>query len=192
MRGQLMKRTYLLLLIVSLFFLLCPINGLASTAQEPEAPAPPMQRNPDSDPIQELRLTSEQRQQIRAIRQEMQDERASVNQRLREANRALQEALESDNPDEISIQQKARDLAEAQAAQIRLRVLSEVRIRRVLTPEQRALLRELRQNRQFARDRAFEQRRRRDLLTNPRRLPGQRNGLGPTMPLNDNSNRARP
>src|SRR4030095_838062 len=186
-----MKRTHLLFLIVCWFGVFC-VSTVATAAQEPDAPPPPMQRDSNDDPIQELRLTPEQRQQIRAIRQEMQPERASVGQRLRDANRALQEALESDNPDEVSIQQKARDLAEAQAAQIRLRVLSEVRIRRVLTPEQRALLRELRRNRQFARDRAIEQRRRRDLLINPRRLPEQRNGLGPTVPPNDNSNRARP
>jgi Spy/CpxP family protein refolding chaperone len=185
-----MKRTHLLFLIVCLFSLFC-FTDAAGAAQEPEAPPPPMQRDSNDDPIQELRLTPEQSQKIRAIRQEMQEERASVNQRFREANRALQEALESDNPDEALIQQRARDLAEAQAAQIRMRVMSEIRIRRVLTLQQRALLRELRQTRQFARDRAFEQRRR-DLLINPRRLPRQRNGLGPTTPSNDNSNRTRP
>ena len=186
-----MKRTHLVFLIACLFSLFC-FGEVAVYAQESIPPTPPMQRDSNDDPIQELRLTPEQRQQIRAIREEMQEERASVNQRLREANRALQEALESDNPDEGLLQQKARDLAEAQAGQIRLRVLSEVRIRRVLTPEQRVLLRELRQSRQFARDRVFEQRRRRDSLVNPRRLPGQRNGLGPTTVPNDNSNRPRP
>jgi len=115
--------------------------------QTPQTPAPNAEplRPADGDPIRQLNLTPEQREQIRAIRQNNQNERAAECKKLREANRALQLALNADNPDEAVIEQRLKEVAEAQASQMRLRVLSEVRIRRVLTAEQRVLLRSLQQ-----------------------------------------------
>ncbi len=104
-------------------------------------------------PIQELEkiLTPEQREKIRAILRQSKDEREPIQQRVRQAQQALNEAIESDNPNEALIEQRAHELAEAQGANIRLRALTEVRIRQVLTPEQRSRLRELRQQAQAAR-----------------------------------------
>lgn len=128
------------------------------------------------DPISELNLTPEQRQQIRAIRQENQEERASINHRLREANQSLQEALDVDNPDEATLEPLLRQIGMLQAEQMRLRVLSEVRIRRVLTPGQQELLRNLRAARRLRRQ------------TNPReglrRFPNQRNTFRQVLPRN--------
>ncbi|MCA1658022.1 MAG: Spy/CpxP family protein refolding chaperone [Verrucomicrobiaceae bacterium] len=97
------------------------------------------------DPIRQLNLTAEQVGQIRVIREQNKDERFRVNQRLRQAQRAMDEAINADNPSETLIEQRARELAEAQTAAIRMRALTEVRIRRFLTPEQLAKLRMLRQ-----------------------------------------------
>ena len=133
-----------------------------------------------ADPIQQLNLTPEQREQIRAIREENRTERAAINARVREANRALQAELDVDNPDETLVDQRVRELGIAQAAAMRMRILTEIRIRRVLSPEQRALLRSLQAQ-------AQELRRER-LLTNPlrqqrqeerRALQNQRNGIRP-------------
>jgi Spy/CpxP family protein refolding chaperone len=142
-------------------------------AQEPDQQSEQVQRGND-DPIQDLQLSPEQRQQIRAIRVQLQEERRAVNQRLREANRALEDALDVDTPDDALIEQRLRELAMAQAAQVRMRVMTEVRIRRVLTKEQRALWREIR----LTRRRPIENRRRRqDALNNQRRRQG--NTLAP-------------
>lgn len=136
------------------------------------------------DAIRELNLTPEQREQIRAIRLQLQAERATINQRLGEANLALEEALDADNPDESMIEQRLRDVAAAQAAVMRMRVLSEVRIRRVLTPEQLTTLRTLRQHaRNLRRERQREnmERRRQERIDRQRGL-NQRNSLRPPIP----------
>lgn len=154
-----------------------PASG--QTAQQPSA-APDSQ---GGDLIRQLNLTPEQREQIRTIRGDKQVERALINQRLRETNRALEEALEADAPDEALIDQRVRELAAAQASVMRMRIMTEIRIRRVLTPEQRALLKTLQQ--QAMRDR------RERLQANPgenqpaerqRGLRNQRNGLAPILP----------
>ena len=95
------------------------------------------------DPIRQLNLTPEQREKIRAIREQLREERASVGQRLQESNRTLQSALDADSPDEAVLENLIKEVAAAQAAAMRLRILSEVRIRRVLTREQIETLRHL-------------------------------------------------
>ena len=96
------------------------------------------------DPIEQLRLAPEQRQRIRLILEENKDERQSINRRVREANVALDQALDADRTDENVIEQRINDLATAQAAQMRLRIHTEMKIRRELTPDQLATLRRLR------------------------------------------------
>src|SRR6185312_14292527 len=98
-----------------------------------------------ADPILQLNLSAEQREKIRSIRQQTKAERAAYNERLRETNQALEAALDADNPDEGLVEQRIRDVAAAQSAQMRMRILTEVRIRRVLTLEQLEILRSLRQ-----------------------------------------------
>lgn len=137
------------LLGVSLVFLLFfPFVGHRALGQDQLAP-----RQPGSlaDPIRELNLTPEQREQIRGITERTRAERREVRQRLRQSYRALYEALDSDNPDEATIEQLLKECSDAQASSMKLRVLNEVRIRKVLKPDQIKRLRELR--RQFRRDR---------------------------------------
>ena len=107
-----------------------------SYAQE-YAPPPP-------DPITQLQLTPDQRQRVRMILEENKGERQLINRRVREANVALDQALDADRTDENVIEQRINDLATAQAAQTRLRIHTEMKIRRELTPEQLATLRRLR------------------------------------------------
>lgn len=144
---------YQSLLIVSIalcaLFLPAYSGSLRVVAQQPDNSAvSDSARNNEElrgkDLISPLNLTPEQREKIRAIREQTKDERAAIGQRLRETNRALQDALEVDHPDEALIEQRLHDLASAQAAQMRMRVMTEVRIRRVLTPEQQARLRNMR------------------------------------------------
>lgn len=144
---------YQSLLIVSIalcaLFLSAYSGSLRVVAQQPDNSAvSDSARNNEElrgrDLIGPLNLTPEQREKIRAIREQTKDERAAIGQRLRETNRALQDALEVDHPDDALVEQRLHDLASAQAAQMRMRVMTEVRIRRVLTPEQQARLRNMR------------------------------------------------
>lgn len=129
-----------------------------------------------------LDLKPDQIQKIRAINFELKDERQTANLQLRQAQRALAEAVESPTPDETLIAQRSREVAEAQANTIRLRSLTEARILQVLTPEQRTRLREMRQRNLTLR------------RANQRQSPnglGQRQGLqgGPNGPLGPNQRR---
>lgn len=161
----------------------------AQATQQPAAAPEPQQ---GGDLIRQLNLTAEQREQIRSIREDKKAERAAVNQRLRETNRALEETLDTDNPDEAVIEQRVRDLAAAQAAAMRIRILTELRIRHVLTTEQRNLLRSLQQQaRELQRDRllANPDERQRQRAERVRALQNQRNGLGPLLPRRENQRR---
>ena len=111
--------------------------GSSTYAQEPAPVTGP-------DPIQQLRLTPEQRQRIRLIFAENKDDRQVANRRLREANFALEQALDAEPTDENVIEQRINDLAIAQAAQTRMRIRMELKIRRELRPEQLAVWRQLR------------------------------------------------
>src|SRR6267378_3025080 len=107
--------------------------------------------------------------------------------RLKQANLALQQALESDSPDEVLVEQRLRDAAAAQAAAIRMRVLTEVRIRRVLTPEQLVTLRLLRQQAEAVRrEQRMENQRPRGQGVDGVR-PNQRNGMGPLFQRRGNA-----
>jgi Spy/CpxP family protein refolding chaperone len=115
------------------------VFSLAITALGQDTPATP---TPD-DPIRQLNLTPEQRQQIRRLTAETRDERQTTNQRLRAANAALDQALDADPLDENVVEQRINEVAAAQAAQTRMRAHFEMRIRRLLNSEQLAVLRRL-------------------------------------------------
>src|SRR5258708_23442609 len=149
---------------------------------QPQQAAETQQVQANQDPLETLRLTGDQRAQIRAIREANKDERFAVTLRLRQAQVALEDALDSDNPNETAIEQRAKELGEAQAAAIRLRSLQEVRIRRVLTLEQQAVLRDLR----FRSRQAEAFKRRQQRIQNeinqgrrPGNRPNQGNGIAP-------------
>jgi Spy/CpxP family protein refolding chaperone len=167
--------------IALLAFMIMIASCVTAFAQDPQPP----QNLPTAatDPIEQLHLMPEQRQKIRAIRESQREERALINQRLREANIALEQALDADNPDDALIEQRVRDAAAAQAASMRMRILTEVKIRRVLTQEQLTTLRQLRlQARELTRDQNQNQRpaRQGNVLR-----PNQRNGLAPIFPRRD-------
>jgi Spy/CpxP family protein refolding chaperone len=127
----------------------------------------------------QLNLSPDQIQKIRAINSELKDQRQAANLKLRQAQRALAEAVESPTPNETLIDQRSRELADAQAATIRLRSLTESRILQVMTPEQRIKLREMRQRNQALRRQENQQQLPGNVLRQ-RQQRVQRNG---NMPL---------
>jgi Spy/CpxP family protein refolding chaperone len=152
--------------------------------QPPERAAQPIVA--PQDPITQLNLSPEQRQQIRSIREETKDERAAINRRLRETQIALNQALNADSPNEALIEQRAREAGEAQAAAVRMRALMQTRIRRVLTLEQANTLRQLQAKAQEAKKEQRQESRANESkapAVNRRPLPNQRNGIAPVRAL---------
>lgn len=124
-------RTFTTLIAVALFLVLAtPVFATQDPAQDFPA-----------DPIEQLHLTPEQRQRIRVILEQNKFERQSTNRKVREANVALDQALDADPINESVIEQRVNELAAAQAAQLRMRIATEIKIRRELRPEQIAILR---------------------------------------------------
>lgn len=188
------SRILILVAFVTLSFAVRSVSGQTPPQQQP-GPLPQQQGNFGNDPIRQLNLTPEQREQIRAIREGNREERAAINQRVREANRLLEEGLDADTPDEALIDQRVRDLVTAQAAAIRMRILTEVRIRKVLTAEQLVTLRSLRmQARRTERERRRDERQeqRRQILTNNPALQNRRNDVEQLMRRRAIQRRQRP
>ncbi len=147
-------------ILLSLIFVLTAAT-FAMAQQDPEL---------TTDPIEQLRLAPDQRQAIRRIVADTRIERQTTNRRLREANVALDQALDAEPADENLIEQRINEVAAAQAAQLRMRIHTEMRIRRILRPDQLATLRRLRLQ---LRDVVAPQR-----MNNPRR-PAAQQGFRP-------------
>lgn len=123
----------------------------AETKAQDEMPPdeqPPMQKRqrPRPNLLQELGLSREQIQQIRRINQARRPLMQEAQRRFREANRALDEAIYADSPNDSDVQARMKDVQLAQAEIIKIRTTSEIAIRKVLTPEQLVKFRELREN----------------------------------------------
>ncbi len=141
--------------------------------------------------LAELNLTPDQIQRIRAINADLKDQRQAAAQKLRQAQRALADAMESPNQNETLIDQRSREVADAQAANIRLRALSEFRILQVLTPDQRVKLREMRmRNQALRREERLQNNQRPRILRRDalQRRQGGKPGPGPS----GNQQRPRP
>jgi Spy/CpxP family protein refolding chaperone len=126
-------------------------TAIIATAQEAAVPVQnDEQRLPRARPnlLRELGLTPEQLQQIQRINQERRPQMEAAGLRLREANRALDEAIYSDALNEADVEARLKDVQAAQANMAKVRFNSELAIRKVLTPDQLVRFRDLR--RKFA------------------------------------------
>jgi Spy/CpxP family protein refolding chaperone len=103
--------------------------------------------------IRALNLSPEQRAQIAVIRRETEEQSRQITVRVRRARRALEQAIYAEHADEAFIQQRTAEVADAEAARVRMRAEAELKVRRVLTPEQFATFRELRRQAQSVRRR---------------------------------------
>jgi len=164
------KARALWLFSLALIVLLSIFVNVQAQSGEPQQTNDASQPNAQVDQmLGPLNLTQDQVRRIRMINAELRDERQAANFRLRMAQRALGEAIQSTTPDETLIAQRSKEVADAQANTIRLRSVTEARILQVLTPEQRVKLREMRARNQ--------QMRREGNRQGPRVLDRQQNGL---------------
>lgn len=96
--------------------------------------------------FEQLGLSREQIQQIRRINQEKQPLMREAQEKLREANRALDAAIYADNANEEEIKTRLTNAQTAQAEVVRIRTSIEFEVRKVLTTEQLAKFRQLRED----------------------------------------------
>lgn len=147
MKKLLTRQTAVIAMTLFIFLLTASASqALAQTVDE-AAPVEDAQGNQDANWITALGLTPDQVARIRAIRQQNRVERQVTQQRLNQARRALDEAIYSDEASEALVEQWTREVAEAQAAEVRLRARTELGIRRVLTPAQLNTFRTIRMER---------------------------------------------
>lgn len=92
-----------------------------------------------------LDLTQAQRDQLRALAEARRQQDDPVMQRVRELNRALQNELFADAPDEGKIEQLKIDLNLAQQQALDARIAGQLKVAQILTPEQRQQVREARE-----------------------------------------------
>ncbi len=120
----------------------------AQAQEETTTDAPPRNFNQERRPnlLAELDLTRSQIQQIRRINADNKILRRDAQQKLREANRELDRAIYADNADETEIQNRLKDVQNAQAEVFKLKAATEYAIRKVLTPDQLIRFREIRQS----------------------------------------------
>ena len=86
--------------------------------------------------MREIGISQDQQVRIREILRSHEDARIASNRRLREARRALDQAVMSAQFDETLIQRRAEDLAGAQVSHTKLQSRIRTEVRRVLTTEQ--------------------------------------------------------
>lgn len=95
--------------------------------------------------LRQLGLSRNQLQRIRRLNVERKPLMDAAQMRLRKANRALDDAIYSDNATEADVQARLKEFQIAQADVARLRFMNEYGVRRILTPEQLVRFRDLRQ-----------------------------------------------
>jgi len=143
MNNMLSPRLFFILLIIL-------VSGGFVLAQD-NLPPEPNRQQPNGGPqgnrpnlLQLLGLTPEQAQQLRRINQERKPQMDAAMQNLREANRALDEAIYADSVDDAAFEARLKGVNLAQAQVAKLRFTNELAVRRILTPEQLGRFRDLR------------------------------------------------
>lgn len=159
----------------------------AQDAKPADAPPPDAQRqsmkrmqDDHADFLHRLGLSEEQFQQIRKLHQEKKPLMEAAQKRLREASRALNEAMYADQANDADVQARINDLQAARSEVEKLRFTTEYAVRRLLTQEQLVRFRELRQ--QFERMRQDIETRRRDMGNRPLNRQRQGNQPQPAKP----------
>lgn len=158
-----MRKFNFLSLIFTGFLMIFSLPAVkAQDETPPDVPNKQFNRERRPSLLAELGLSQEQRQQIRHIHAEKRPLVRDAQQRLREANRNLDQAIYADNANETEIAARLKAVQTAQAELIKVRFTNELAVRKILTAEQLAKFRDLRE--QFAQN----------LENNPNRLQKRR------------------
>lgn len=145
-----MKKLSLLSLVFAgllMFVLLTNTKAQDETVPPINVLNPSQNHLPRPNLLRQLGLTQDQIAQIRQINQDRKPQIRAAQNRLREANRNLDEAIYADAANDAEIQARLKEVQAAHADVIRIRSLTELAVRRILSPEQLAKFRDVR--RQF-------------------------------------------
>lgn len=132
----------------SLIILVCLLIFPAVFVNAQDLQERPNNDRPNIQPrrlLEQLGLSREQIQQIRRINQEKQPLMQAAQEKLREANRALDLAIYAETPNEEEVKNRLKDVQMAHAEVLRIRTVMEFEVRKVLTPEQLAKFKSLRE-----------------------------------------------
>ena len=116
-------------------------DGTADGDSGPNRPRANVRR----DLFRQLGLNPAQVRQIGQMNTRRRPLLEAAQQRLREANRLLDEAIYADQLNEADVHDRLKEVQLSQAELIRLRSMSELSIRKILTPDQLVLFRRMRQ-----------------------------------------------
>ena len=148
-------------------------------AQDETPTAPTANQTKRKPLLDRLNLTQVQIQQIRDINRRNRPLMRDASQRLKAANRSLDEAVYNDLLDEADIQLKIKEVHAAHAEVIKLRTQNELAVRKILSREQLARFREIREQEMAEKD-ALP------------RLPNNRQMNNPNRPANNPLRQNRP
>lgn len=136
-------------LTILFFAFLLTITASVYSQETPAQPTPietpqPKAGDQRGEILRQLGLRREQLQQIRRINIERRPLLEAAQAKFREAANALDEAIYADDLTPETFQARLKDVQLAQAELSRIRYQNEVAVRRILSPEQLVLFRELR------------------------------------------------
>ena len=161
-----------------LFALSAIVSCLPVAAQEkdfpPDANSQKFAENQRPKLIDQLDLTAEQIQQIRRVNQEKKLQLRAAQTRLREANFSLDQAIYAETASETEIQRLIKEVQNAHAELISVRSLTELEVRKVLTPEQLVRFREIRQKFAERMNKRKNSERKLNLRDDSRKLPREK------------------
>lgn len=141
-----MKKFNFLSLLFAGFFVFFAFSMVkAQSEMPPNAQSKQADRESRPNLMAELGLTPDQRQQIRRVNAEKRPLARAAQERLRSANQNLDQAIYADNVNETEIQARLKDVQTAQIELIRIRFTNELAVRKILTAEQLAKFRDLRE-----------------------------------------------
>lgn len=176
-----MKKLHLLFLLIVLFFTVSAVQAQEENPS-PDNDAVNQNQNVPRRPnlLAELNLSPEQIGQIRQINADNKNLRREAQEKLREANRRLDQAVYAENADENEVQARIKDVHAAQLEVLKLRTQAEFAVRKILTPEQLTRFREIRRQFNEQKQNSPEMRKNRRLNFPNRRLNNrQRRGNAP-------------
>jgi Spy/CpxP family protein refolding chaperone len=134
--------------VTLLFILLFAVSSTQQARAQNPAETPQndqAQENANAELRNQLNLTPDQVAKIRAILEQNKAERQAARRRVNQAQRALAQTIYSGTASEAEIAERTHELSEAQADEVRLRAATELSISHVLTPEQLAKFKTIRQ-----------------------------------------------
>jgi Spy/CpxP family protein refolding chaperone len=134
-RIQKMRKTLIALLAVGLVF-----SGIKNL-QAQQNPSPQPQKHPKHEQVKDkLNLSDSQKKQLDELRTSMQRNAVQLRSKIQLARIDLRELLKTDDPDKAAVEKKINEIGQLQTARKMLRINHMFDMKKMLTPEQRTIL----------------------------------------------------